>query len=182
MLFEEKVSQAIVFVAKELNQPRASFEAKANEMAKELGSEAIELLPRFFHNPPVKPTELEGKFTGLSGWLSACQFAAFELLFQLGEEALPTIRNVAFGPYDWTQGNAIEVLIRFATENIQREQILAELNSEISNIQYEAIHYALAPLLFQAKTNPELFDTLNQITDEEFQEILQEVKEEYQYE
>jgi hypothetical protein len=48
--------------------------------------------------------------------------AAFEILYNLGEAALPLLRKIAFGEYDWTQGNAIEILRRWAAEGVDREQ------------------------------------------------------------
>jgi hypothetical protein len=96
------------------------------------------------------------EFPGLGDWIAARQFAIFEMFYYLREAALPVLRRVAFGEYDWTQGNAIEVLCRFAAEGIDRERTLADLKSEMPVMRYEALLYAAGPLLQQAKDIPQL--------------------------
>ena len=69
------------------------------------------------------------------------------MFYYLREAALPVLRRVAFGEYDWTQGNAIEVLCRLASESVERDQIIAEVRREIPKMRYEALLYAFGPLL-----------------------------------
>src|SRR4030095_2993205 len=97
-------------------------------VAQELGPAAIAELATRFHSPPrAEPPGFGIEQRGFSGWLSAWQFAIFELFFHFGAAALPVLRCVAFGQYDWTQGNAIDVLVRLAAVGVEGGPILAEL-------------------------------------------------------
>jgi hypothetical protein len=79
-----------------------------------------------------------------------CQFQAFAILYNLGEAALLLLRKIAFGKYDWTQGNAIDILCRLAAEGVDRERTISELCRELPDMRYEAHLYALGLLLKQA--------------------------------
>lgn len=65
----------------------------------------------------------------LSGWLSACQFSIFELVYKRGKEVLPFVREIAWGEYDWTQGNAIEPLLPELANDEKLKQVFDELFS-----------------------------------------------------
>ncbi|MBY0238843.1 MAG: hypothetical protein K2X55_05970, partial [Burkholderiaceae bacterium] len=119
------------------------------------------------HNPP----DLEGQFPGLGQWISARQFAIFEMFYFMGTPALPTLRRTASGKYDWTQGNAIEILCRLAADGVECRQITAELKTLLPDVREEALLYAIGPLARQAKDNPTLNDLLSDLlTVPEFRE------------
>ena len=59
--------------------------------------------------------------------MSARQFAIFEMFYFFGPASLPVLQRVAYGPYDWTQGNAIEILCRLAADGIDRKRVVDEL-------------------------------------------------------
>src|SRR5215813_11323779 len=142
------------------------FQARAAAVALQLGPTAIDELRTRFHSPP--PTEPPGfgpEQRGLGGWLSAWQFAIFELFFEFGSAALPVLRQVAYGEYDWTQGNAIEVLVRLAARGIEREQIIAELRREFPRLQVEAQLYAVGPLLDHVARDPAVAAVVQQLKD-----------------
>ena len=172
---KEKTGNAIASVAASTLESTEAFRAQAKLAATELGSECIQFIPSFFHNSPKKPTELGENFEGLGAWMSVCQFAAFEILYNLREAALPLLRKVAFGEYDWTQGNAVEILCRFAAEGVERDKITAELKRKLPDMRYEAHLYAAQPLLEQAQTNPKIAEVLKELDVEEFQEAIQEL-------
>ena len=123
------------------------FRSKATLAAKTIGTEDIDDLQHLFHHPPPEPETYDVARHGLGGWLSACQFAAFELLYNIGEPALPFLRQIAWGPYDWTQGNAIEIMIRLAARGVAAGTIVDEVKWNFPDIRYEAQLYALEPLL-----------------------------------
>lgn len=107
------------------------FRARAAAESRKLGSDDVEELATRFHAPPQPaPAGFGYEQRGLGGWLSAWQFAIFELYFQFGAAALPVLRRVAFGEYDWTQGNAIEVLVRLAAAGVERERTVADMRRE----------------------------------------------------
>lgn len=95
--------------------------------------------------------------------MSARQFAIFEIFYHIGASALPALRRVAFGQYDWTQGNAIEVLCRLAADGVDRTAIVEELIVNLPDIRDEAIQYALAPLLHQQTSNAALREVLSEL-------------------
>jgi len=127
------------------------FRGRAAAVGLQLGPAAINELRMRFHSPPrAEPPGFGPEQRGLGGWLSAWQFAIFELFFAFGSAALPVLRQVAFGEYDWTQANAIEVLVRLAASGIEREQIIAELRREFPRLRVEAQLYSVGPLLDHA--------------------------------
>ena len=95
--------------------------------------------------------------------MSARQFAIFEIYFHIGAPALPVLRRVAFGQYDWTQGNAIEVLCRLAAAGVERTAIVEELIVNLPDVRDEAIQYALAPLLHQQTSNAALREVVSEL-------------------
>ena len=142
---------------------RVDFQQRARELAAGIEADDLNYLHSQFHAPPAEPPEYDFARHGLGGWLSACQFAIFELVFQLKAEAIPFLRKIAWGPYDWTQGNAIELLIRLAAENIETEEITAEIAANYPNIRYEAQLYTLEPLVPMAHDDAALAALLNRM-------------------
>ncbi|MCZ7644959.1 MAG: hypothetical protein M5U26_06700 [Planctomycetota bacterium] len=142
------------------------FRARAATVARELGPSAVEELATRFHSPPrTEPAGFGCEQRGLGGWLSAWQFAIFELFFQFGAAALPVVRRVAFGKYDWTQGNAIEVLVRLAAAGVERERAVADLRREFPNLRYEATLYSVGPLLRHAARDPAIAGVVRELED-----------------
>jgi hypothetical protein len=132
---------------------RGAFCLQANRIAAQLGPSAILKLTELFHSPGNAPPEFEPEERGLGGWLASWQFAIFEVFYNFKEAALPILRQVAFGEYDWTQANAIEILCRLAAEGIERERTLSDLRRHMPHMRDTALIYVAGPLLEQAKTN-----------------------------
>jgi len=108
--------------------------------------------------------------------MTARQFAIFEVFYNLGEVAMPVVECIAFGKYDWTQGNAIEVLCRFAAQGLDRERIVTALVQALPDVRDEAHCYALGPLLHQCETNPALRDVIARLrVVPEFEQSFQDV-------
>lgn len=132
------------------------FRALASEQADAFAAADIPLLSAFLHDPPPAPSFCDPEVHGLGGWISACQFAVFELIVSFGEDALPFLRETAWGPYDWPQGNAIEMLIRMAAAGVRSDEIIAEIETGFPNIRDEAALYAVKPLLADLDSDPDL--------------------------
>ena len=142
------------------------FRARAAAVALQFGPAIIDALCTRFHSPPrAEPPGFGPEQRGLGGWLSAWQFAIFELLFEFGSAALPMLRQVAFGEYDWTQGNAIEVLVRLAARGIEREQIIVELRREFPRLRVEAQLYSVGPLLDHATRDSAVAALVRELND-----------------
>lgn len=137
-----------------------NFRVHAASVADDLGPSSINDLASLFHADHTPPPEFANAFGGLGAWLTARQFAIFEVFYHFGDKAIPVLKQVAFGEYDWTQGNAIEILCRLAADGVRRDEIVDELIEHLPEMREEAHGYALGPLLNQSATNPELRDVL----------------------
>jgi hypothetical protein len=147
------------------------FKERARKAALEIGPNSIDLLTELLHSEHTPPKELEEKFPRLGQWIAARQFAIFEMLYQHGEDALPVLRRIAFGEYDWTQGNAIEVLCRLAAQGVDRSNIIEDLKAHLGSMREEAHWYALGPLLHYSDRDQNIKEILDQLlTVPEFRE------------
>ncbi|GAB3254520.1 hypothetical protein [Chitinimonas naiadis] len=151
------------------------FEHRARAVAVDLGSDYVEILAGLFHSEHSPPPELAHQFPGLGQWVSARQFAIFEVFYFVGEPALPVLRRVAFGVYDWTQGNAIEILCRLAADGIDRANTLDALKRQLPDIQDEALYYAIGPLIRRAEQNPSVREILDELL------VVPEFRDSYEY-
>lgn len=158
------------WVAEAVND-EVQFNERARKIALKLGSDSIDSLVELLHSEHSPPEELEEKFPKLGQWIAARQFAIFEIFYQFGEAALPVLRRIAFGEYDWVQGNAIEVLCRLAAHGIEQGNIIEELKTNLGGMREEAHWYALGPLLRYSKQDSKIREVLNQLlTVPEFRE------------
>jgi hypothetical protein len=155
-----------------------AFRAKAKEVAARFGPETIPELRLRFNRSTASPSGFTAQERGLAGWLSYWQFAIFEIVYQYREHALPMLREVAFGEYDWTQANAIELLCRLASEGIDRDRTLADLKREMPGMRDTALLYVAGPLLQQARNNPALAAIVEELEQvPEFQVAIEELQE-----
>ena len=168
-------AEKIRWVARAIHEPEV-FKKRAKTAADQLGPETIDTLAELLHSEHRPPDELADQFSGLGQWIAARQFAIFEMYYHFGEAALPVLRKVAFGEYDWTQGNAIEILCRLAAKGIDREEIIADIRRAFPKLRYEAQLYAVGPLLEQAEVNPTLAMVLQQFEDlQEYRDTVAEL-------
>jgi hypothetical protein len=142
---------------------REEFSLRARIVAAEVGSDGIDRLLSEFHSEHTPPEHLKPRFSRLGAWASARQFAIFEILFNIGSESIPGIRKVAFGEYDWTQGNAIEILCRFAAKGIESERTLSDLKDAAPTMREEALIYALRPLWHLSRSDEDLKAIVEQL-------------------
>ncbi|WP_039790067.1 hypothetical protein [Herbaspirillum huttiense] len=152
------------------------FERRASTAAKDVGEFELAGMEAQIHLEFIPPKHLEEKFPGLGQWLTARQVAIFEILFFVGSPALPFLKKVAFGPYDWSQGNAIEILCRIAAQDANHQEIISSLSMAAPTIRYEALMYALEPLKARASRDDAIQQVINQlITQPEFGEAYHEL-------
>jgi hypothetical protein len=144
-------------------QDRSAFEAAAKDVAERFGASTVTGLYGRLHKTTASPAEFEFPHVPLGAWLGAWQFAIFEVFYNVREPALPFVRRVAFGDYDWTQGNAIEILCRWASEGLDRDRTVRELRYWAPKIVPEALDYAVGPLLSQAARNHALRELINEL-------------------
>lgn len=158
----DSANDRVNWVAAAVADPDA-FRDRACIAANELGPTRIEHLATLFHAEHSPPAEYAMQFQGLGGWMMARQFAIFEIFYNFGGDAIPLLQRVAYGEYDWTQGNAIEILCRLAADGMQAEQIVAGLAAHLPAMREEAHYYALGPLLSYAQSNQALMEVLSQL-------------------
>ncbi len=177
---ELEINRIVRELAECLLQPdkETQFSAKAKELSEKISISQLESLSNLLHNPPTESNLFSTEEHGLGGWLSCCQFAIFELVYHMGENALPFIRSFAWGEYDWTQGNAIELLIRVASDGVRRAELIDEITENYPKIRYEAQLYAIQRLIPKLNENKELrmvFEELMKIPD--FKDTYEEITE-----
>src|SRR5687767_11409189 len=123
----KQVGAQIAYVA--AAEDDVAFTARAREVAEALGPRSIGQSKAYLLDPPAKPPELAGRHEGHGDWMWVCQTAIFEIWFHLRHEAMRHLREVAFGPYDWTQAHATSVLCRLALQGLDA-RATAELIAE----------------------------------------------------
>ncbi len=176
MVDSNQCEEQIRWVAAVFHEPD-EFRRRAKAAATTLGPSSVETLAHLFHGEPSPPAELAVEFPGLGEWIAARQFAIFEIFYVLQQAALPVLRRVAFGEYDWTQANAIEILCRFAAEGIERDRILTDLKFHVPEMREEALLYAASLLLSQAKDTPQLAAIIEELRQvREFNEAVEELR------
>lgn len=137
------LDEAVSTVAVLMDEPERA-KARAEVVAGQLGPSAIPELSRRFHSPPhPEPPGWGSRERGFGAWMSAWQFAIFELFIRFGTAALPVVRDTAFGDYDWTQSYAVEALVRLAASGVEREAILTDLRREFGRLPLEVKLYVV---------------------------------------
>ena len=135
---KEQLAQKIRWVAEAIHQSDI-FVERAKQVALELGPDSIPQLAKQFHSEHSPPPELAAQFSRLGHWIAARQRAIFEIFYHLRESAIPILRRVAYGKYDWTQGNAIEVLCRLAAEGVNTDSTVSEIRAALPRMRFEAL-------------------------------------------
>ncbi len=123
------------------------FHQLVQEKAANLKAANIVSLKSLLRNPPRKPETRRLLNSDIGDWLNCCQFAIFELIYNIGETALPALSKLAWEEYDWNQAHAIEVMLRLAADGVQTEAIIHELKENYHNLRYEARLEAVKPLM-----------------------------------
>jgi len=139
-----EVSQAVAALAS-LVDDQAALEREARSVAERFGSRFLEHAATMLHGTQ-KPAHLKGRFEGLGEWMSACQEAIIEVAYHLREQALPFLRQIAFGPYDWTQPLATAVLCRLALEGLETDALAGDIAAHLEGWRYEQL-MASAPAI-----------------------------------
>jgi len=174
-LVDPAVQATIKWVAEVIGD-RTEFQRRAQTAASTFDEARLPELPHYFHGDSMPPPELADRFPGLGQWMAARQFAIFEILYFIGSPALPLLKRVAHGDYDWTQGNAIEVLCRLAADDVERQTTIQDLRMLIPKLCYEAVIYAAEPLVQQARSNTAIAAVIQDLlTVPEFAEVHAEI-------
>jgi hypothetical protein len=164
----------ITSIAVLVDSPGA-FTRRAKEVAADCGEKTPLLLVWMFHDPPDAPPGFGPETRGLAGWIVAWQAAIAEVLYHMREVALPALRGVAFGPYDWTQANAVEILCRLAAQGIDRDRTLSDLRREMPRMRPETLDAVADALIPAAAGDARLAEVVASLRGvAEFDEALRE--------
>lgn len=172
-LIDEKIAR----LAYLLMTDQSLFENTAKDESVLFESSDLPYLKTKFHSPPAVHSDINESELRLGQWMALCQYAIFELLYNLDKYSLPLIKEIAFGEYDWTQATALEVLCRWFIDGKVSEQTINEINRKMGGMRYETHLYLGTSLLARQKKNERFGDILSKLDNESFQEALQELSE-----
>ena len=140
---------------------RRELRRRAEAAAAKWGPSSVELLAARMHGEYTPPDTAPAHLHRLGAWIEARLYAIFEIFECLGEAALPVLRRIAHGEYDWSQGNAIEILCRLAARGVERDAIGKEIAELLPEVRSEAVEYAMGPLLVLARADHALREFLD---------------------
>jgi hypothetical protein len=172
-LIDEKIAK----LAHLLITNEGAFEKAAKDESALLDSTDLAYLTTKFHDPPRVHSDINEGELKLGQWIAVCQYAIFELFYNLDAYSLPLIEDIAFGEYDWTQATALEVLCRLFIDGRVSEQTVKEINIKMSRMRYETHLYLANSLLVRQKRDKRFGDIISKLDNESFQEALQELSE-----
>ncbi len=143
----------------------------AEKAAEDLTPDEFNNLSLFFHkNVPDTPNDQMERFPGFSGsvdWMATVQRAIFAIYYARPEVSLSIVKKIAFGPYDWTQIIAIEVLCLWTSQNkIDKEQIIEEIAEAMPGFRYEALMPSISYVARVGYPHPKLIMQLEKFIDE----------------
>jgi hypothetical protein len=157
-----RLDEAVSSIAVLMDSPDEA-RTRAEVVARQLGPSVIPVLAGRFHSPPRPEPAGWSQEGRLGAWLSAWQFALFELFIQFGAPAVPVVRQTAFGEYDWTQSYAVEALARMAARGVDRETIVADLEREFGGLRFEVQLYVVEILQHHAQTDRAVAEIITEL-------------------
>jgi hypothetical protein len=154
---------------------RESFESLAKQQTGNLSIDDLPyLLDKLHNSPPVHP-DIKKEELQLGEWMAICQYAIFELIYQFDIKALPTLKAIAFGEYDWTQATALEVLCRLYADGKLAADIISEIDLRLNGMRHETYLYFTRSLLKRREHDQRFAEIITQIKDIDFRCTLAEL-------
>ncbi|MBO9561672.1 MAG: hypothetical protein J7621_02825 [Niastella sp.] len=169
------IEHLVTLLAKELLTDSESFESMAREYANNLSTDDFSMLQIILHNPPTVHPDIQQDKPGLGGWLAACQYAVFELLYCMDEKALSFLKSTAYGKYDWTQATALEVMCRLYVDGKVSADVITEIDHRLNGMRHETHLYLAQGLLNRKKKDERYHGVITQITSVDFRLALSEL-------
>lgn len=137
------------------------YKEKIKSIAEKIESdEIINLTNYFYKNFLEYPKEIKNHMKALGAWIELKQNIIFSIFEEIGEPAVPTLKIIAFGKYDWTQIRALQVLCIFAEKGIHKSEIIKDIIKHLDEFRYET-YISVIVDFFPMISNSELIkDTL----------------------
>jgi hypothetical protein len=157
------IDQLIATLGETIVTNGESFESLAKQHANDISVDDLPYLVSKLHNPPPEPASLDQQQFRLGEWLAICQYAIFELIYQLDIKAIDTLRSIAFGEYDWTQATALEVLCRLYLDGKLPADIISEIDNRLAGMRHETHLYFAQGLAARRKRDQRFNGLIKQI-------------------
>lgn len=154
---------------------REQFEEQAKDNASTLTVSDLPYLRKKFHNCPPIPSSVNRSEFMLGTWMALCQHACFELIYNLGIPAKDFLREIAFGPYDWTQANALNTLCRLYVDGKLGKDTIDEISKELPSMRHEARLYFAQDLLRFREHDERFEQVISELNSAAFNKAMQEV-------
>lgn len=133
------------------------------------------LRSRLHANLPV-PENVDKAQLGLTGWLSASQYTIFEVIYHIGIPAVPMLKEIAFGEYDWIQANALDLLTRFYMDGKLPVEIIDEIDSNLGDMRYEShLYYAQHLIALRRKDQRYETQVIQRIKNQDLHDAIKEI-------
>jgi len=147
----------------------------ARQEAKYISVDDLTYLRDKLHHPPPVHPDINEKELRLGEWLAACQFVIFELIYLLDAKALNLLESIAFGEYDWTQANALEVICRLYLDGKLPVETISEIDSRLGKMRHETHLYFAQDLINRTQRDPRFNQIIVQIKNIDFRLALAEL-------
>ncbi len=144
-------------------------------MSGNLGVDDMAYLRSKFHDPPPGPSDVVEGDPLLGVWMAACQYAIFELIYQLDVKAISLLESIAYGIYDWTQSTSLEVICRLYIDGKIPESAITKMDEGLGNMRYETHLYLGKPLAIRRKKDSRFNNIFIRLKNIDFRLALAEI-------
>lgn len=159
MIENDVIDKAIPHLAGLMFTAPDKFFDQTKTIAAQLTQKHLSILRSRLHADLPVPENVDQSQLGLTGWLSACQYTIFEVVYHMGVSAVPMLKEIAFGEYDWIQANALDLLTRFYMDGKLPVDIIDEIDSHLPEMRYES-HLYYAQHLIALRRKDQRYETL----------------------
>jgi len=150
------------------------FEDLARQESSKISVDDLTYLRDKLHHPPPVHPDINEKELRLGEWLATCQFIIFELIYLLDVKALSLLESIAFGEYDWTQANALEVICRLYLDGKLPIGTISEIDTRLGSMRYETHLYFAQDLIKRGERDPRVDQIIVLIKNIDFRLALAE--------
>lgn len=178
MMDNTVIDRAIPHLAGLMFTSPDKFFDQTKTVAAQLTQKDLPLLRNRLHTNLPVPENVDQSQLGLSGWLAACQYTIFEVIYHIGLPAVPMLKEIAFGEYDWIQANALDLLTRFYMDGKLPAEIIDEIDGHLAGMRYEShLYYAQHLIALRRKDQRYEMQVIQRIKNQELHEAIAEIME-----
>ncbi|WP_343670929.1 hypothetical protein [Chitinophaga sp.] len=155
------------------------FFDQTKTVAAQMSPKTLPVLRSRMHANLTIPDDVDQSQLGLTGWLSACQYTIFEVIYHIGTPAVPMLKEIAFGEYDWIQANALDLLTRFYMDGKLTVDIIDEIDSNLGDMRYEShLYYAQHLIALRRKDQRYETQVIQRIKNQDLHDAIKEIMDE----